>query len=317
MLNGTMDRWPDRVDSFRDVPTGAAGGPRRAGTKLCPLVLMTMALLSRTATGTISATSDLSVVAALESPVFADTRNVDLCVGDSIRGALCLPPSHFLHPDGTPASFRDVNWLAGAFGLDPAATVVVFGRSESDTAFVAGMVFLLGQSRVVIWRGDDRILLGAGRRGAGRLPGMLRSRFYTAAMRDELIALDEDVSLFFGAGDAARLEDPDPAAEAGGASDARDGGGPLLYRRDDGSRLVLAEDTREAVAHFARLLSRSPASPARVHLDGLRGRSPRSLGAPPEGVGRMAPPAVVVSFAALALAAGAVLMIHRKMKGRA
>ena len=277
---------------------------------------MTMALLSRTATCAISATSDLGVVAALESPVFADTRNVDLCVGDSVRGALCLPPSHLLHPDGTPASFRDVNWLAGAFGLDPAATVVVFGRSESDTAFVAGMVFLLGQSRVVIWRGDDRILIESRERGAGRLQGMLRSRFYTAAMRDELIALDEDVPLFFGAGDAARLEGPDAADEAGWASDARDGSGPLLYRRDDGARLVLAEDTREAVAHFARLLSRSPASPARVHLDGLRGRSPRSLGAPPEGVGRMALPAAV-SFAALALAAGAALVIHRRKRGRA
>lgn len=277
---------------------------------------MTMTLLSRNATCALSATSDLGAVAALESPVFADTRNVDLCVGDGIRGALCLPPSHLLHPDGTPASFRDVNWLAGAFGLDPAATVVVFGRDESDTAFVAGMVFLLGQSRVVIWRGGDRLLVESRERGAGRLQGMLRSRFYTAAMRDELIALDEDVPLFFGAGDAARVEGPDAADEAGWASDARDGGGPLLYRRADGSRLVLAEDTREAVAHFARLLSRSPASPARVHLDGLRGRSPRSLGVPPEGAGRMASPAAV-SFVALALAACAVLMIRRKKKGRA
>lgn len=290
--------------------------PRKAGVRLLPCVLMAMILLSRNATCAISATSDSSVVAALESPVFADTRNVDLCARDSIRGALCLPPSHLLHPDGTPASFRDLNWLAGAFGLDPAATVVVFGGDGSDTAFVAGMIFLLGQSRVVIWRGDHRTLLGAGEQGAGRLQGMLRSRFYTAPMRDDLIALDEDVSRFFGAGNVTRLDGPDAAEAAGWASDAHGGSGPLLYRRDDGARLVLAEDTREAVAHFARLLSRSPASPATVHLDGLRSRSARSLGAPPEGVGRMALPAAV-SFMALALAACAVLVIRRRRKRRA
>ena len=235
---------------------------------------------------------------------------------DSIRGALCLPPSHFLHPDGTPASFRDVNWLAGAFGLDPAATVVVFGRSESDTAFVAGMVFLLGQSRVVIWGGDDRILLGAGGRGAGRLPGMLRSRFYTAAMRDELIALDEDVSLFFGAGDAARLEDPDPAAEAGGASDARDGGGPLLYRRNDGSRWssprtpVKPWPISPGSCPGARRLPPGSTWTASA-ADPLEVSAPRRRGS-----GGWRRRRSSFSFAALALAAGAVLMIHRKMKGR-
>ena len=301
------------------IPACALEGhriPRKAGARLFPCALMAMTLLSRNATCAISATSDLSVVAALESPVFADARNVDLCVRDSIRGALCLPPSHFLHPDGTPASFRDVNWLAGAFGLDPAATVVVFGGDESDTAFVAGMIFLLGQFRVVLWRGDDRMLVDSRERGAGRLRGLLRSRFYTTPMRDELIALDEDVSRFFGAGNVTRLDGPDAAEAAGWASDAHSGGGPLLYRRDDGTWLVLAEDTREAVAHFARLLSRSPASPATVHLDGLRGRSARSLGAPPEGVGRMALPAAV-SFVALALAACVVLMIRRRRKRRA
>ena len=285
--------------------------PREVGTRLFPFVLMTMTLLSRDTMSAITATSELGVIAALESPVFADTRNVDLCVEGSIRGALCLPPSHFLHPDGTPASFRDVNWLAGAFGLDPAATVVVFGRNESDTAFVAGMVFLLGQSRVVIWQGDDRTLLGSGERGAGRLQGILRSRFYTAAMRDEFIALDEDVSRFFGAGNVIRLDGPEAEEEAGWASDAHDGSGPLLYRRDDGARLVLAGDTREAVAHFARLLSRSPEPFPRVHLDGLRGRSAQSLGAPPEGIERMALP-VAVSIVALVVCAA--LMVHLKRK---
>ena len=275
------------------------------------MLLLAMLTLSRQAAGAISATTHPNVIAALESPVFVDTREADTCAGGSVEGALCMAPSQFLHPDGAPASFRDINWLAGAFGLEPARTAVVFG-GESDKDFVAGMLFLLGQSRVVIWQGDAEALLGSRTRGAGRLRGMLRSRFYTDPMRDEYIALDDDVRSFFGAGTVTRIEYPQSFEGAGRLSGSRQDT-PLLYRHnDEGSLLLLARDTREAVVHLVRLLLRDPTAPARVHLDGLHGRPVESFGAPRAGLGR-------IPWLAAGLGAVAILCIAfmaRAMAGR-
>lgn len=249
------------------------------------MLLLVMLTLSRQAAGAMSATARLDAIDALESPVFVDTRSADACARGSVEGGLCMEPSLFLHPDGTPASFRDINWLAGTFGLEPASAAVVFGENEDDNAFVAGMLFLLGQSRVVVWRGEVRALLDSRKRGAGRLRGMLRSRFHTAPMRDGYIALDGDARAFFGSGAVVRLDYPRSFDEAGWLrGPPKDA--PLLYRNDgDGSLLLLARDTREAVAHLARLLVRDPGAPARVHLDGLRGRPAESIGAPRAGPG--------------------------------
>lgn len=263
------------------------------------MLLLVMLTLSRQAAGAMSATARLDAIGALESPVFVDSRSADTCARGSVEGALCMEPSLFLHPDGTPASFRDINWLAGTFGLDPASTAVVFGGNEADSAFVAGMLFLLGQSRVVVWRGEVRALLDSRERSAGRLRGMLRSRFHTAPVRDGYIALDGDARAFFGSGAAVRLDYPRSFDEAGWLrGPPKDA--PLLYRNDgDGSLLLLARDTREAVAHLARLLVRDPGAPARVHLDGLRGRPVESFGGPRAGLGGLLLPAATLGILAI------------------
>ena len=263
------------------------------------MLLLVMLTLSRQAAGAMSATTRLDAIGAIESPVFVDTRSADACARGSVEGALCMEPSLFLHPDGTPASFRDINWLAGTFGLEPASTAVVFGGDETGNAFVAGMLFLLGQSRVVVWRGGARALLDSRKQGAGRLRGMLRSRFHTAPVRDEQIALDGDARAFFGSGAVVRLDYPRSFDEAGWLlGPPKDA--PLLYRNDDdGSLLLLARDTREAVTHLTRLLVRDPAAPARVHLDGLRGRAVESFGAPRAGLGGLLLPAVALGILAI------------------
>ena len=278
------------------------------------MLLLVMLTLSRQAAGAMSATVRLNALDALESPVFVDTRSADTCARGSVEGALCMEPSLFLHPDGTPASFRDINWLAGTFGLEPASTAVVFGDDETGTAFVAGMLFLLGQSRVVVWRGDARELLDSRKQGAGRLRGMLRSRFHTAPVRDEYIALDNDVRAFFGSGAVIRLDYPRSFDEAGWLRGPPKNG-PLLYRNDgDGSLLLLARDTREAVAHLTRFLVRNPAAPARVHLDGLRGRPVESFGAPPVGLGGLLLPAVALGILAILCIAVAALAVRGRRR---
>ena len=238
------------------------------------MLLLAVLTLSRQAAGAISATTHPNVIAALESPVFVDTREADTCAGGSVEGALCMAPSQFLHPDGASASFRDINWLARRVRPGACADRRRVRRRRVRQGFRRGNALSAGS----ISRGG----LAGRRRGASRLPDTGRreaSRHVCGAvstpipMRDEYIALDDDVRSFFGTGTVTRLEYPQSFEEAGWLSGPqRDT--PLLYRHDgEGSLLLLARDTREAVVHLVRLLLRDPTAPARVHLDGLRGRS--------------------------------------------
>ena len=65
------------------------------------------------------------------------------------------------------------------------------------------------------------------------------------------------------------------------------------------SLLLLAGDAREAVANLTRLLLRDPAASVRVHLDGLRGRSVETFGAPGGGIGGIALLGAALGIAAL------------------
>ena len=259
--------------------------------------------LSHDADAGLAATADPALISNLDRAVFVDTRDVETCANGSIVGALCMAPAELLHPDGSPASFRGINWLAGTFGLDPAVTAVVFGDDRTDSEFVAGMLFLLGQSRVVIWRGDPRSLPGSLERGPGRRRGILRSLYYASPVRDGYIALDDDARRFFAAGSVSE------AAVPGLDTDTS------LYRRDDGGALlVLARGAREAVAGFARVLVEHPSVPALVHIDGHRGEAAKSLGAPPEGDARKMTIAVSLG---VALVLWAVLARRRRAVARA
>lgn len=271
------------------APCGSGSFRPRPGVLMSALAVLAF---SHDADAGLTATADPALISKLDRVVFVDTRDVETCASGSIDGALCMAPAKLLHPDGSPASFRGINWLAGTFGLDPAATGVVFGNDRTDDEFVAGMLFLLGQSRVVIWRGGLRSMLDSMEHGSGRRRGMLRSLYYASPVRDEYIALDDGVRRFFGAGSVSEAAFPERDSDAS------------LYRRDDdGALLVLAGGAREAVAGFARVLVEHPSVPALVHIDGLRGRAAQSLGAPREGSARMMTVAVSLGIALVLWAA--------------
>ena len=240
----------------------------------------------------LTATTEPALFSNIDRAVFVDTREVGTCASGSIEGALCMAPAELLHPRGSPASFRGINWLAGTLGLDPAATAVVFGDDPTDREFVAGMLFLLGQPRVVIWRGGIRSIPDSMERGAGRRRGMLRSLYFASPVRDGYIALDDDVRRFFGVGSVSET-----------AFAERDTDASLYRRDDDGALLVLAGGTREAVAGLARVVLAHPSAHAQVHIDGLRGNTPQSLGAPPEDTARTMKVAVAAGVALVLWAA--------------
>ena len=266
-----------------------------------PALVLAVLALSHDADAALAATVDPTLIANLDRAVFVDTRGIEACTSASIDGALCMAPPELLHPDGTPASFRGINWLAGTLGLDPAAIAVVFGDDRTDSDFVAGMLFLLGQSRVVIWRGDLHSMPTSPKLGTGRRRGILRNLYYASPVRDGYIALDDDARRFFGAG---------PVSEA--AFPAGDADASVWRRDDDGALLVLAGGARDAVAGFARVLLERPSAPAQVHIDGLRGRTVESLGAPRQGDTRMT--TFTVSLG-VALVLWAVLASRRRAAG--
>ena len=265
---------------------------------LTPALALALLALSHDADAALAATADPALIANLDRAVYVDTRNIETCARASIGGALCMAPRELLHPDGSPASFRGINWLAGTFGLDSAATAVVFGDDRIDNDFVAGMLFLLGQSRVVIWRGDLHSMPVSVKHGTGRRRGILRSLYYASPVRDSYIALDDDARRFFGAGSVSET-----AVSVGDANAS-------VWRRDeDGALLVLAGGARDAVAGFARVLLEQPSAPAQVHIDGLHDRTAESLGAPREGNTRMTTFAVSLG---IALVLWAVLASRRR-----
>ena len=265
---------------------------------LTPALALALLALSHDADAALAATDDPALIANLDHAMYVDTRNIETCARASIGGALCMAPRELLHPDGSPASFRGINWLAGTFGLDPAATAVVFGDDRIDNDFVAGMLFLLGQSRVVIWRGDLHSMPVSVKHGTGRRRGLLRSLYYASPVRDGYIALDDDARRFFGVGSVSET------AVSVGDADAS------VWRRDeDGALLVLAGGARDAVAGFARVLLEQPSVPAQVHIDGLHDRTAESLGAPHEGNTRMTTFAISLG---IALVLWAVLASRRR-----
>jgi len=208
--------------------------------------------------------------------VFIDARSSEDCRAQTLADAVCLAPTQLVHPDGTLASMRDINWLFGALGIDETATAVVFGNKipgtgyDADSHFVASIVFLLGQARVSIWNGDIDQLFDHQNRMSGAPPSVLRQHFFGATMRDAYLSLDSDVRQFFSTASVERLPlTAFPETE--------------VYVRADGARLVVARNPRQALISFARLMATpTGAEPEhlRVHAVGMGDRSTADFGAP-------------------------------------
>lgn len=141
----------------------------------------------------IRAGQSLSAIAALargSRPVVTiDTRRLAKCQRRTLAGARCLPPRVFLGPHGRLADFRDIRWLLGTADLNGAETAVVIGDHRTREDFVAGILYLAGQRRVVVINRPLTPWLTAHptAAGTGQGHGMVRSVYYTAWPRTRLI----------------------------------------------------------------------------------------------------------------------------------
>jgi len=221
-------------------------------------------------------TNSLDALSEETKLVFIDARSSEDCRAQTRADAICLSPTQLVHPDGTLASVRDINWLFGTLGIDETATAVIFGNKitsagyDADSHFVASIVFLLGQARVSIWNADIDQLFDPENSISGAPPGMLRQHFFKATMRDAYLLLDSDVRQFFSTASVERLPlNAFPESE--------------VYVRTDGAQLVVAPTPRQALTGFARLMATTAgANPEHlwVHAAGMGDRSAADFGAP-------------------------------------
>lgn len=133
--------------------------------------------------------------AALASGAVAvDARPQASCEASSIAGARCLPASDFLGRHGQLPSWRDVLWLLGTAGLSGAETVLVVGQDARERDFVAGMLYLAGQQRVLILAEPVPRVLAAGVGGGpGARRAFAREGVFAAPMRDRLVILAHEL----------------------------------------------------------------------------------------------------------------------------
>ncbi len=117
-----------------------------------------------------------------------DIRANELCEKASLTGARCLPSNIFLTPSGALANFSGILWMLGAVGLTGAEHVLVSGDSRVEKEFVAGVLYLSGQSRISILAPSISSLKTVNLR-SGEQRSKTRERVFQALMRDQALIL--------------------------------------------------------------------------------------------------------------------------------
>ncbi len=224
-----------------------------------------------------------------------DTRPRAQCLRETVATARCLPPAAFLGPRGQLANFRDIRWLLGTAGLGGAKTAVVVGDERTARDFVAGILYLAGQRRVVVVRRPLTPWLAAhpAAAGPGEGHGMIRTRIYAAWPRTHLVVFRAPLARLLAAPNPPQLLDGCPAGWSVRHPQATPIPGSRAWpfarlggqwRPPAGRRpfIAYAQDPYHSVAYFTALRLRH--LPAEVFIGGLRAwhaaRAPRALPAP-------------------------------------
>ncbi len=194
---------------------------------------------------------DFFYVSRLQDPrvrgaAVVDTRPLTVCTSHSLPAARCLPPRDFLGPHDRLESFRDIIWVLGAAGLSGRETVVVAGDNPVRRDFVAGVLYLAGQSRVAVLTAPLTPLVARDPATPGTARGMFRNPVYQGNPRAALIVLRAEL--------ARALRSPHPPYVLDGRSRAAYWGQRIRALRGGhlpGAQLLPMSALRLAVAEHA------------------------------------------------------------------
>jgi hypothetical protein len=131
--------------------------------------------------------------AQLKNKVLVDARNLKSCQASSVTGAKCLPADTFHSKKGDLASFYDIGWAFGTANLKETDDVLVFADEPQDRNALAGLLFLAGHHKVAYWSGKVSELQKLVGSAAGQSRGILRTHIYLGIMRDNYIALSNEI----------------------------------------------------------------------------------------------------------------------------
>jgi len=194
--------------------------------------------------------------------LYVDTRQKDICLHESIRDSLCLSPQQLQYPNGTLASFRDINWLAGTYGISSDSAVVVIGDDAANKYMVAAVLHLLGVREIAVWKPVFESIASEKKVGRGRGGGILRSVYFTNQMRDDQIALDSDLRHMFSSDKHASIEKLNTFELNG-----------YLLHAPNQSSIVTGTTPSAALANFTSQAMKNQNTELRVHTNGLGSRS--------------------------------------------
>ncbi len=214
-----------------------------------------------------------------------DTRPTLQCEKRSIQGARCLTADDLLGHSGRLPSLRDIVWLLGTLGLQGSETVVVAGRPGEARDFIAGLLYLAGQRRVLVLQPPLSRLIASGEYplAAGQRRSMSRERHYVAPPRDGQIVLRRELQQRLSGNQPLRLLDARSQAEYWGEQVRGWRGGhipgaepvsletvPAIRLTEAGAdTVVYGHAPLDSIAALVRLQAHWP-QPVQVFIEGWR-----------------------------------------------
>lgn len=154
--------------------------------------LFTAMLICGSATLT-AASAPITVVEKFDPgiTVVIDVRPTKICEAASLPRARCVPANDILGPHDRLANVGGLLWLLGTAGLTGKETVLVAGTPTRDRDFMAGLLYLAGQSAIQV------LTTSIPKAGVSLEPGETRSStrdvVFQAPIRSQAVVLRSEL----------------------------------------------------------------------------------------------------------------------------
>ena len=129
----------------------------------------------------------------LEKLVLVDASMLASCKSSSVIKAKCLPADTFQSKKDTLASFYDITWAFGTAGLNGSEELLIFADTENQRDALLGILYLAGHNKLWRWNAKKLKLQKLLGKSAGQTRGIIRSKIYTANMRDDRLVLPQEL----------------------------------------------------------------------------------------------------------------------------
>ncbi|MCP3869216.1 MAG: hypothetical protein GY703_14165 [Gammaproteobacteria bacterium] len=216
-----------------------------------------------------------------------DVRPLASCKSGTLAEARCIPVEDLVTPGRRLANVSGLLWLLGSAGLSGDEHVLVIGDDSSRRDFMAGVLYVAGQSRISVL--NTRV---TGTRAYQKKPGILRSmtreQVYRAPMRSNKVVLRGELESMINHEPTPVLLDGRSENEYWGVRVRGTRGGHLPgaqhlnstglraghsdsvnISREAGDPIAYSHDAFEGLVYLARLVASR--IDARLYLEGLVG----------------------------------------------